>query len=119
MDGQGGPLVVLELYRGVPIWLQGHLLRGGIQDIILRHTLLGDGINAGQQVLNSHGAVLAGGFGGDGGAVRIAQGEGDPRDGLSGVLVGLADGQVRPLIVLNGDGRGLTREQLDMVFGGV
>ena len=119
VDGQCGPLVVLELHRGVPVRLQRHLLGGGVQDIPLRYALLGDGINAGQQVLNGHGAVLAGGFGGNGGAVRIVQCEGDTGDGLSGVLISLADGQVGPLVILNGDGRGLTGEQLDVVFGGV
>ena len=119
VDGQRGPLVVLELQHGVPVWLQRHLLGGGVQDISLRHTLLGDDIDTGQQVLNGHGAVLAGGLGGNGGAVRIVQGEGDAGDGLAGILVGLADGQVRPLIVLNGDRRSLAGEQLNMVFGGV
>ena len=119
VDGQRGPLVVLELHRSVPVRLQCHLLGRGVQDIALRHTLLGDGVDAGQQVLDGHGAVLAGGFGGNGGAVRIVQREGDAGDGFAGVLISLADSQVRPLVVLNGDCRGLTREQLNVVFGGV
>ena len=110
VDGQGGPLVVLELHCGIPVRLQSHLLGRGVQNIIFRYALLGDGINTGQQVLNGHGAVLAGGFGGDGGAVRIVQREGDAGDGFAGVLVGLADGQVRPLIILERNGAGAARE---------
>jgi len=110
VDGQRGPLVVLELHRGVPVRLQRHLLGGGVQDVALRHTLLGDRVNAGQQVLDGHGAVLAGRLGGNGGAVPIVQREGDAGDGFAGVLVGLADGQVGPLIILERNGAGAARE---------
>ena len=61
VDGQRRPLVVLELHGGVSVWLQGDLLGRGVQNVALRDTLLRDGVDTGQQVLDGHSAILAGG----------------------------------------------------------
>ena len=111
VDGQRRPLVVLELHGGVAVRLQGDLLGRGVQNVALRDTLLRDGVDTGQQVLNGHSAILASGLGGDGGAVSIVQRKGHAGNGFAGVLVGFADGQIGPLVVLNGDGAGLAGEQ--------
>ena len=111
VDGQRRPLVVLELHGGVSVWLQGDLLGRGVQNVALRDTLLRDGVDTGQQVLDGHSAILAGGFRGNGGAVSIVQRKGHAGNGFTGVLVGFADGQIGPLVVLDGDGAGLAGEQ--------
>ena len=115
-DRQGGPLIVLELHRCVPVGQERYLLGRSVQNVPLRDILLRDGINAGKQVLNCHCSIRASRLGGDGGAVRKVQGKGHTGNGIAGVLVRFADGQVGAPLIFDGDRAGLAGEQLNMIL---
>ena len=116
-DFQGGPLVVLELHLGLLVGEQRHRLRGSVQDVILRNTLLNYSEHPGQEVGDDHLPIRPGGLGGDGGAVRAPQREGNAGNGITGVLVPFADNQAGPLVVAQTQLGNLTGGQLHMVLG--
>ncbi len=118
-DFQGGPLVILELHLGLLVGEQGHGLRRGVQNVILRDALLGDGIDAGQEVGSDDFSIRPRGLGGDGGAVRAPQRKGHAGNRITCVLIRFADDQAGPLVVAQPQLRSLAGRQLHMVFSGV
>ena len=113
---QRGPLMILELHLRLLVGEQCHVLRRGVQDVVLRDALLCDGVHAGQQVLDHNLAVCTSGFGGDRGTVCTAEREGHAGDRVAGILIPLADNQLGPFIVTQPDFGSFSGEQLHMML---